>query len=187
MKNLLRIFMIVFLASGSSYAQSNLQGVIFGSRDPNAFSVRPDTVGVPRFKYFHYGLEKLYNWNDSTSIWVEDSIHQLTVDVKSFKSHGQYLRNYKIYKALITQYSTDDPTAIVLENSIGDISWARVSAGIYRANLTGAFTSDKTWLVTQADNDSNWYCYRYDADFIYCRADSDGVIDDLSIEIGVYY
>ena len=54
-------------------------------------------------------------------------------------------RPYKVYTALVTQIGTSAPTATVLENTLGGpISFSRVSAGIYRISLTGAFTVNKT-------------------------------------------
>lgn len=38
------------------------------------------------------------------------------------------------------------PTAKVLKNTIGDITWSRYDYGRYRATLNGAFTIDKTFL-----------------------------------------
>ena len=56
----------------------------------------------------------------------------------------------KIYRALLSQAGTANPTAIVLNNSIGktgaDIAWARTGVGVYTATLAAAFTADKTFL-----------------------------------------
>lgn len=49
-----------------------------------------------------------------------------------------------IYTALMYQFSTGDPTAEVLENSIGSIVWTRIGIGNYRGTLTGAFPEVKT-------------------------------------------
>jgi len=49
---------------------------------------------------------------------------------------------YKSYKALITQSGTDKPTAVVLENSIGTVSFQYISAGIYRL-ITSNFNVNK--------------------------------------------
>lgn len=46
---------------------------------------------------------------------------------------------YKVYTALLTQVDMDNPTAIVLENTIGNIKWTREAAGEYYGTLTGAF------------------------------------------------
>lgn len=47
---------------------------------------------------------------------------------------------YKVYAALLSQPSKrNPPTAIILENTIGDIVWTYSSAGVYRATLVGAF------------------------------------------------
>lgn len=41
------------------------------------------------------------------------------------------------------------PIATVMENSIGDIEWTYQSSGRYRAELTGAFTNQKTFVMLQ--------------------------------------
>lgn len=44
------------------------------------------------------------------------------------------------YVANLSQYQTNAPVATVLENSLGGtLVWTRVSAGIYRGTLVGAF------------------------------------------------
>lgn len=54
----------------------------------------------------------------------------------------------KVYRALLTQTGTSDPTATVLENSLGGtLVWTRSSAGTYVATLTGAFPSAKAHLL----------------------------------------
>ena len=53
---------------------------------------------------------------------------------------------YKVYTALLTQSGIDAPTAIVLENTIGDIDWTYGSVGEYVGTLANAFTEDKTFL-----------------------------------------
>jgi len=53
-------------------------------------------------------------------------------------------RPYKVYTALLTQTGSGAPTVTVLENTIGDIVWTRLSAGLYNGTLTGAFLASKT-------------------------------------------
>lgn len=54
--------------------------------------------------------------------------------------------NYKIYRALITQTGTNNPTIIVLENTLGgDIVWTRTSQGFYKGTLANAFDDNKTF------------------------------------------
>jgi hypothetical protein len=57
------------------------------------------------------------------------------------------LPTYKKYIALITQTSTNAPTVIELENTIGPIIWTRSAVGVYNGTLTGAFTADKTYAT----------------------------------------
>lgn len=69
-------------------------------------------------------------------------------DIKKLKKLvAQALRTrrpYKVYTALLTQVASANPVATILENSIGNIVWARTGAGVYTATLVGAFIVDKT-------------------------------------------
>ena len=56
---------------------------------------------------------------------------------------------YDNYVALISQTGTADPTAIVLENTLGDIVWTRNSIGTYYGTLTSAFPSESTFVLIQ--------------------------------------
>jgi hypothetical protein len=55
---------------------------------------------------------------------------------------------YKSYVALMSQTGTAAPTAIQLENSLGNIVWTRSSAGIYNGTLSGAFPITKTFVLS---------------------------------------
>lgn len=57
------------------------------------------------------------------------------------------LPTYKKYIALITQSTTNNPTVIELENTIGPIVWTRTAVGVYFGTLTGAFTLNKTYVM----------------------------------------
>ena len=58
---------------------------------------------------------------------------------------------YKVYSALLTQTGTNDPTAIVLQNTLGvPVTWYRensIGSGNYYAEAFGAFTLGKTVIV----------------------------------------
>jgi hypothetical protein len=57
------------------------------------------------------------------------------------------LPTYKKYIALISQSTTNAPTFIELENTIGPIIWTRSAVGIYFGTLAGAFTLNKTYVM----------------------------------------
>lgn len=57
------------------------------------------------------------------------------------------LKNYKVYTALLSQSGTDAPTAIVLENTIGEIVWTRDDVGVYLGTLNATFIEDKTFVL----------------------------------------
>jgi len=55
----------------------------------------------------------------------------------------------KVYRALFTQTGTDAPVATVLENTLGDeVVWSRSDVGVYRLEVTSAFTPNKTFTTT---------------------------------------
>ncbi len=107
---------------------------------------------------------------------------------------------YRVYTALLTQTGTDAPVATVLENTIGNIVWTRISAGNYQATLNGAFTLGKTYLncwfnyytcnasfSNASQSTTSDYCYFYtynDNPLLASSIDLGG--DGLYVEIRVY-
>lgn len=74
---------------------------------------------------------------------ANEDIEELTASISGLAPAA----NYKKYTAIISQTSTNAPSAIVLENELGGaIVWTRNSTGTYTGTLTGAFTVDKTWF-----------------------------------------
>jgi hypothetical protein len=106
--------------------------------------------------------------------------------------------SYKVYTALLSQSGTDAPTAVVLENTIGNIVWTRDSEGFYFGTLLGVFTENKTICFIGGTPFSNQNAHREldrnDANsvFIYQSLQSnnaavfDGFDNPVSIEIRVY-
>lgn len=104
--------------------------------------------------------------------------------------------SYSKYIALITQSGAGNPTSSALDNSLsGAIVWTRNSAGNYTGTLTGAFTSDKTWITIQASDASSnirtVQCLRADNNTITLLTyDAAGAAIDgftnVSIEVRVY-
>jgi len=65
---------------------------------------------------------------------------------KKFALRG--LRPYKVYVGLLTQSSTNAPTAVVLENTLGGIPVLTYNiAGGYVVTLAGVFTLNKTFII----------------------------------------
>jgi hypothetical protein len=110
-----------------------------------------------------------------------------------------YAASYKVYTALMIQSGTDDPTANVLENTIGSLTWARQNPGIYVATCTGCFTENKTTpisgvlILTTDGQVYNIKGYRNSDDeyIIETGNANDGIGDNFlansMIEIRVYY
>jgi len=64
--------------------------------------------------------------------------------------------NYSSYVAMLSQSSTSDPTATVLENTIGgDFEWTREGVGTYRITNLGAFPTNKIFINCVYGGESN--------------------------------
>ena len=59
-------------------------------------------------------------------------------------------RPYKVYTALYSQNSTSNPTVVILENTLGTVTFTRSSNGVYLVNSSGLFTADKTFVIMGA-------------------------------------
>ena len=96
---------------------------------------------------------------------------------------------YKSYVALLTQTGTNEPTAIVFENTIGDIEWFWDDNGEYLAYLPGAFPVDKTFARINLSNNTSVIVntYRLNNDNITVKSGgSDNILNNNTFEIRVY-
>ena len=101
--------------------------------------------------------------------------------------------SYLVYTALLSQSDTDNPTAIVLQNTLGGaVVWTRIDVGVFRGTLTGAFVEDKTFAIVSNTAAFSTLIFRVDADEIEINpADNtntpiDNGLSSTSIEIRVY-
>jgi len=68
--------------------------------------------------------------------------------------------SYMVYTALISQSATDDPTAIVLENTIGTVTFARNGAGDY--NIVFTAPCNNLLIAGDTDNGVEYQIYATD-------------------------
>lgn len=61
-------------------------------------------------------------------------------------------RPYKVYTCLLSCTDSLTPVVTIFENSIGNIVWTRNAIGSYKAELTDAFTLDKTIGFSSINN-----------------------------------
>lgn len=106
---------------------------------PNSGEMGLSTNGAERINIASTGVVKVSNLaGTGTRTVVADASGILSASATSTST-------YKVYTALVTQSGTSAPTATVLENTLGGtVVLSRVSAGQYKATLTGAFTANKT-------------------------------------------
>jgi hypothetical protein len=82
---------------------------------------------------------------------------------------------YKVYTALLSQDGTNDPVAIVMQNTLGaDVTWTRTSAGVYLGECIGKLTAGQTVIFSQGNNSL--------VNQIYPSINTPG--DDVTIETG---
>lgn len=76
----------------------------------------------------------------------------------------------KVYAGVLSQSGTSTPTVSVAQNTLGSATLARAGVGDYTLTITGAFTVDKTIVVTMNQQlpiaDRTVYMYRSDANTI---------------------
>ena len=108
---------------------------------------------------------------------------------------NEILPTYKKYIANIIQTGTSDPVITILENTIGNIVWARIGTGQYDGVLINAFpTSSKVYAIIQSFNiyTAHISIYNSDADTLQIftlnntYAPVDGVLFNTTLEIRVY-
>lgn len=118
-------------------------------------------------------------------------------DVNGFQLYEAFrklTKPYKLYTALITQLGTNAPTANVLGlNEIGNIVWARSSAGQYTGTLNGAFTANKTYLYIYSGQGgaTEQVLVRSNINQVFLGAyvsglNADSGMNEVSMEIRVY-
>jgi hypothetical protein len=100
---------------------------------------------------------------------------------------------YYTYVALISQADTLAPTAIVLQNSLGNITYSREVAGTYHILSSSLFTADKTFLLSAqytgngGDIESTTFTRISDNDIMIVVAGSpDNFLNQNPLEIRVY-
>jgi len=102
--------------------------------------------------------------------------------------------NYKEYVAKLSQSGTAAPTAVIVSNSLGVITWTRNTAGAYQGTLTGAFTDqDKVVLIMGSTRDGYASFLEWNnADSIgifvedFSETGADNSLNDTSVIIRVY-
>jgi hypothetical protein len=102
------------------------------------------------------------------------------------------IRGYKVYTALLSQSGTDAPTAVVLENTIGNIWFTYSEQGFYKIkNDSNLFITGKTFFYIaqfSPDSSSSFALFIGDENTMNIEA-LNGFDDSLlntSIEIRVY-
>lgn len=105
------------------------------------------------------------NWNDVASPSVSSGADFKAQMEAIIASTGGDASGYLIYRALLTQSSTGAPTAIVLENTLGEVpTFTYDNVGTYTIITVGnVFTANKTHVLLScsAADISDWLSLSY--------------------------
>ena len=93
--------------------------------------------------------------NFSGTVTVPDPINPLNAATKQYVD-AVAARPYKVYTALYSQSNTSNPTVVILENTLGTVTFTRSSNGVYLVNSSGLFTADKTFVIMGAGINANY-------------------------------
>jgi hypothetical protein len=106
-------------------------------------------------------------------------------DTKNFSVQevSDFVKPYNVYVALLTQSGTNPPTAIVLENTIGNIYWTYDDEGIYKG-YSALFNINKTVFLSQ--NSPYVSTSMGSGVAVILSLYGDGQLANYSIEIRVY-
>ena len=133
------------------------------------------------------GVENVSVTN-SSGITIEESNVTYDNNIKTLNSS-----TYTYYIALLSQTGTNDPTAIVLENTLSSgITWTYSDVGSYIGTLTGEFTANKTFILHNNTSDGFTYVNRISSNEISVKTwntsgtAANGKLSNMTIEIRVY-
>ena len=120
----------------------------------------------------------------------------VTIDGNLIVTGTNNIIPYRVYTGLISQTGTNNPTVVVMENTIGNIVWTRNANGQYQGYLPGEFLAAKTFLLTSGDyaiNPTNQarQFFRSSDDYVSILTQingiiADGLLDNTPIEIRIY-
>jgi len=106
---------------------------------------------------------------------VAEALRKLNLNV--------YQPSYKVYSALLTQTGTSAPTAVVLENTTGEVfTWFYDDIGNYHVAKSTDFDTEKIGLLTQTSGYSDG-SQKINIDFF---GGSEVAIESYVLEEGVY-
>ena len=159
-------------------------GNIFDTSRQNLIIIRNTDDGESSITVMS-GLAKFDDLDDSS----KERLKIQADATNPFLINGVALSSPKKYVALVSQSGAGDPTAVVMENTLGGtVVWTRSSAGVFVATLASVFTSNKTILFFSTGGNSNdknmTIAYTSTSAITFTNADS--VLSSTSIEIMVY-
>lgn len=101
--------------------------------------------------------------------------------------------DYLVYTAIVSQASTDAPTAIVLKNTLGGtVEYAYNASGNYQVTATGLLTVGKTFCTVSGNNQNAVYAFSHsgvNGGRLYVRDNAGVDLDDhtaIYLEFRVY-
>jgi hypothetical protein len=125
---------------------------------------------------------------------VVDTFKAGTIDVtQSITVNGQTVGGlpYKVYTASLTQTGTDNPSAVVFENTLGfDVTWERTGVGVYVLTLPSGTDVTKIFILLGINNLNTDVASISDKfgvqSIIITTSGNDDILNNSGIEIRIY-
>lgn len=135
--------------NGSPAGDGLIIGALYKITDKGDNGIILQAIDLDKFSF--YGDELIASPEEHRAC-----IYDFDADLLTYPSGA----NYKVYTALLTQTGTNAPTAVVLENTLGTISFAYSAVGGYNITSSSLFTLNKTFFII-TNNSSLEYALIY--------------------------
>lgn len=119
--------------------------------DGNPFDSTAQVLAIPTQERSFANIYLVQNGSSIDRYFFKDGL--TNSDLELWQTSGGA---YSVYTAILSQSSTNNPTATVLNasdsNYLGAITWTRDAEGEYSGAKTGAFTAAKTMVFISQGN-----------------------------------
>ena len=129
-------------------------------------------------KYLKQYTDKTFEELVNSLIWFDNPLKLKAIFTKLYNLVLLNGVNYKTYTALLTQEGLNAPTAKILENTLGNVTFSYIDVGRYTINSSGLFPVTKTTvsLTAPTDEENRSVVFKYDTR-------TDGTIEFRTLDI----
>lgn len=113
----------------------------------NGFPLNSETL-----EDYHQFFEKMFAESGLVANGLPDNA---TNGFQLWNAFRKLARPYKVYTAIVSQSGTAAPSATILLNELGTVTFARIGTGVYTMTFTTPLTATNKVFFTFNNSDSN--------------------------------